>query len=234
MDWSTPIDLYCERTDPSFWAEPANALSNAAFLIAAAAAFWLWHRQRGSDCSRDWPALVLIIVAVAVGIGSFAFHTLATLGAVLADVIPIAVFIYGYLLLALRRFLALPWRASIELLVVFFAASRLLPYLAGPGALNGSLDYLPALAAMLILVWFVPSKVRPAIWLAAILFIVSLAFRTMDQAVCAAFPLGTHFSWHLLNAAVLLVLLDAAISAGPGMTTATTPASRWAVRPPAS
>jgi hypothetical protein len=34
----------------------------------------------------------------------------------------------------------------------------------------------------------------------------------MDQAVCAAFPLGTHFIWHLLNAAVLLVLLDAAIS----------------------
>jgi hypothetical protein len=48
----------------------------------------------------------------------------------------------------------------------------------------------------------------------------------MDQAVCAAFPLGTHFIWHLLNAAVLLVLLDAAISVGPGMTIATTPASR--------
>jgi len=36
MDWSAPIDLYCERTDASFWAEPANALTNAAFLIAAA------------------------------------------------------------------------------------------------------------------------------------------------------------------------------------------------------
>jgi hypothetical protein len=38
VNWSTPIDLYCERTDASFWAEPANALTNAAFLIAAAAA----------------------------------------------------------------------------------------------------------------------------------------------------------------------------------------------------
>jgi hypothetical protein len=208
MNWSQPLDLYCERVGAGFWAEPVNALTNVAFLLAAAIAFVRWWRAG----ARDWPTLALIVVLVAIGFGSFSFHTLATRGAVYLDVIPITVFIYGYLLLALRRFLALPWRATIELLVVFFAASRVLPQLAGLGVLNGSLDYLPALAAMLILVWFVPSKVRPAIWLAAILFVVSLAFRTMDQAVCAAFPLGTHFIWHLLNAAVLLVLLDAAIS----------------------
>ena len=34
MDWSTPVDLYCERLGPSFWAEPVNAFSNAAFLIS--------------------------------------------------------------------------------------------------------------------------------------------------------------------------------------------------------
>jgi hypothetical protein len=36
--WSIPIDLYCERVSPSFWAEPVNAVSNLAFLIAAIAA----------------------------------------------------------------------------------------------------------------------------------------------------------------------------------------------------
>jgi hypothetical protein len=210
MNWSEPVDLYCERIGSGFWAEPVNALTNAAFLLAAAIAFVRWRRAG----ARDWPTLALIVVLVAIGLGSFAFHTLATRGAIYLDVIPITVFIYGFLLLALRRFLALPWRAAIELLVVFFAASRVLPYLAGPGALNGSVDYLPALLAMLILVWFVPINVRPAIWLAAILFVISLAFRTMDQAVCVAFPLGTHFIWHLLNAAVLLLLLDAAISVG--------------------
>jgi hypothetical protein len=46
--WSTPLDLYCERTDLSFWAEPVNALSNAAFLIAAAFAYRDW-RTRGRD-----------------------------------------------------------------------------------------------------------------------------------------------------------------------------------------
>jgi uncharacterized membrane protein YfcA len=101
MDWSTPIDQYCERIDASFWSEPANALTNIAFLIAAAVAFASWRRAGG----RDWPALALIAVVVVVGLGSFIFHTVATRGARLADIIPIAVFIYGYLLLALRRFL---------------------------------------------------------------------------------------------------------------------------------
>lgn len=28
------IDLYCERTTSAFWAEPVNALTNLAFVIA--------------------------------------------------------------------------------------------------------------------------------------------------------------------------------------------------------
>ena len=27
------IDAYCERTDASYWSEPVNAVTNAAFLI---------------------------------------------------------------------------------------------------------------------------------------------------------------------------------------------------------
>ena len=47
--WSESIDLYCERTDPSFWAEPVNALTNIAFLIAAYAAYRLWRRDAPGD-----------------------------------------------------------------------------------------------------------------------------------------------------------------------------------------
>ena len=36
MDWTASIDGYCERLDPSFWAEPLNAWTNLAFLLAAA------------------------------------------------------------------------------------------------------------------------------------------------------------------------------------------------------
>jgi hypothetical protein len=36
----------------------------------------------------------------------------------------------------------------------------------------------------------------------------------MDREACALFPLGSHFLWHLLNAAVLYLLLRSAIAAG--------------------
>ena len=117
--WSTPIDLYCERLDPSFWAEPVNALTNAAFFVAAWAAFRLWRRNGHGDRA----ILALILVVVAVGLGSFAFHTLATRGALLLDVGPIGIFIYGYVLLALRRFLALSWPLALGLLAGFIALS---------------------------------------------------------------------------------------------------------------
>jgi Ceramidase len=207
MDWSAPIDLYCERTDASFWAEPANALTNAAFLIAAAAAFWLWRRAR----FRDWPALALIAVVVAVGIGSFAFHTLATRGAVLADVIPIAVFIYGYLLLALRRFVGLAAGVAVAIVLAYAVGAQALSWLAPPRALNGSVGYLPALVALIVVARAAHGPARRGLELAAMIFTISLALRTIDLATCDAFPLGTHFSWHLLNALVLYVLLQTAI-----------------------
>jgi hypothetical protein len=219
MDWSTPIDLYCERTDASLWAEPANALTNAAFLIAAAAAFVLWRRQRARDAAsdggrangRDLPALALIVVVVAVGLGSFAFHTVATRGAMLADVIPIAIFIYGYLLLALRRFLYLPAGVAIAIVVAYAAGAQALSWLAPGRALNGSVGYLPALVALVVVARTARGSARRALELAVMLFTLSLALRTIDLDACETFALGTHFLWHLLNAAVLYVLLRAVI-----------------------
>jgi hypothetical protein len=203
VNWSAPIDLYCERTDASLWAEPANALTNAAFVFAAAAASLLWRRAGG----RDWPALALIAVVAAVGLGSFIFHTVATRGAMLADVIPIAIFIYGYLLLALRRFLHLSTGVAIAIVAGYAAGAQTLTWLAPPRALNGSIGYLPALAALIAMARLTHGRSRRALELAVMIFAVSLALRTIDLAACETFPVGTHFLWHLLNAAVLYVLL---------------------------
>jgi hypothetical protein len=35
------------------------------------------------------------------------------------------------------------------------------------------------------------------------LLVLSLTARTLDEPLCAAIPLGTHFLWHLLNAVML-------------------------------
>jgi hypothetical protein len=46
-------------------------------------------------------------------------------------------------------------------------------------------------------------------------FLVSLTFRTVDNAVCSALPFGTHVVWHTLNGVLLTILLRAAIADGP-------------------
>ncbi len=209
MAWSTPIDIYCERTSAALWAEPFNALSNVAFLIAALAALIEWRRAQ----RRDLPVFLLIGLVGVIGLGSFAFHTLATRWAALLDVIPITVFIYGYLLLGLRRFLAVPRAWAAVLAIGYFLLSLGIARALPPDTLNGSGNYLPALAALVVVGLLTGDNGRRRLLLAAAgLFTVSLVFRTIDQAVCAALPLGTHFIWHILNAGVLYLLLRAALT----------------------
>lgn len=206
--WSTPIDLYCERLGPSFWAEPVNALSNAAFLIAAWAAYRLWRRHAEGDLA----ILALIAVVAVVGLGSFAFHTLATRGAMLLDVVPIGFFIYGYFLYALRRFLLLSWPMAVGLLAGFIALSTALASWIPRDVLNGSTGYFPALAALIVIGWLVRgSAAGQGMLVAAAVFVASLFFRIIDLDVCGALPLGTHFLWHILNAVVLYAVLRGAI-----------------------
>ncbi|MGJ0509454.1 MAG: ceramidase domain-containing protein [Methylocystis sp.] len=210
MDWREPVRDYCERLDGGFWAEPLNATTNAAFLIAAAAALGLLLRRRQSDPA----AAALIAVTASVGVGSFLFHTLATRGAMLLDVIPIAIFIYGYFLLALRRFFGLGVVDGVLATLLFGLASFLLD--SHVRGLNGSVAYLPALAAIAgfaTLLWRRRPEAAHGLAAAGAVFSISLVFRTMDRAVCPVFSPGAHFLWHVLNACVLWLLLRTAIMA---------------------
>ncbi len=210
--WFEPVRAYCERTDAAFWSEPVNAVTNAAFLVAALAA--------ALTARGDRPVLVLSGVVGVVGIGSFLFHTLANRWSMLADVIPIALFIHGYFGLVLARFFGLPvWGAMLGTLAfagLGFGLSPALDALTSrdvAALTNGSADYGPALLALLgvglALLRRVPWAGRSILATGGV-FLASLAFRTLDARVCAALPLGTHFLWHALNALVLYRLLATA------------------------
>lgn len=207
MWWATPVDLYCERTDPSFWAEPVNALSNVSFLVAAALA---WRqRPRGPE---GWPVALLAAATGLIGLGSFAFHTLATRGAALADTLPIALFVYGYFLWALRRLFGLGWPSALVLVAVFAGSAQAFTGMVPRSMLNGSHAYLPALAMLAAVAWLQQGGMQGRLLLAAAAMLaVSLTLRTVDLRVCDVFPLGTHFLWHALNGVVLYLLLRAAI-----------------------
>ncbi|WP_349367359.1 hypothetical protein [Salinarimonas sp.] len=161
--WCAPIDLYCERAGIGFWAEPVNAISNGAFLVAAAIAFALWRGGGG----RDGFALFLIGIVAATGVGSFLFHTYANRWSLLADVIPITIFIYSFFLLAMHRFFRLGWIAAGLLTLAFFGASAVFPAgwtgVFGEGAdVNGSVGYFPAALALILVGGLLVLKARRA------------------------------------------------------------------------
>ena len=202
MDPWARLDLYCERTDPGFWAEPANALTNVAFLIAAAA---VWYHAAGASPPRARDARMLAALIGLIGVGSFLFHTLATVWAAWLDQGAIALYIYAFLWLFLARVAGLPWWGALGGLGVFAMASRALTAPFPPGSLNGSYAYFPALLALGALAAYAWRRRHPgagALAAAAGVFVVAIVLRSIDQTACEAWPLGTHFLWHCLIALV--------------------------------
>jgi hypothetical protein len=207
---------YCERLDGAFWAEPLNAVSNAAFLLAALAGFLLLRRQG----RRDWPAEALTALVAIIGIGSFLFHTMPQRWTLLADVVPIQFFALCYFGLALNRFLGLsPLAAAIGailfLAACFGLASSLAPLL--PAGMRGSAGYagfLIGLAGVALAARHRGGALTGArIAAAGLVFASSLALRSLDSVLCGAVPFGLHWGWHLLNGLLLYLLLRAAILA---------------------
>jgi hypothetical protein len=92
---------YCERLDGSFWAEPANALTNLAFLVAAVLAAVQVRRGLGR---APLDLAVLSGLLAVISVGSFLFHTLATGWAGLADTVPIGLFMLAYVVVFAHRF----------------------------------------------------------------------------------------------------------------------------------
>jgi len=198
---------------PEYWAEPANAATNFSFIISGFLIIrMIRHRRHGEDF--DIAPWLFALLICAIGIGSWLFHTHAQRWAMLADIIPIALFILIYTWYALRRFALAPvWVCTVGVIAVLAVAMAVPPL---TGFRGGS--YVAALMAMLVIggyLYFV--RAHPgggALLLAAAVFLASLTLRTIDEPVCQSFPLGTHFLWHLLNATVLFIVARAMVLCG--------------------
>ncbi|MFO8125365.1 ceramidase domain-containing protein [Yoonia sp.] len=198
MDWFEQIDGYCERTDFTYWSEPVNAVTNLAFIIAA---LIFWRRSAGVPMVRVLSAILFLI-----GIGSYLFHTHATVWAAMADVVPIGVFILTYLFVVNRDMVPMGgWLAA-------FATALFIPYAA---ALVPVLNHIPFLAISNFY-WTVPIllclyaaflRKRPGIaqgfLIGAGLLSLSIVIRSLDEILCDVIPIGTHFMWHVLNGVML-------------------------------
>ena len=196
-----PVDIYCERLSPELWAEPLNALSNGAFILAALLA---WPRAQ-DRAQRGLAGLIALI-----GLGSLFFHTYAVVLTGILDVAFTGLFIAVYLPFLLRRAFGLCGGGIFLgyglLAGLILASNAVLSWLSLPipGLYMGCFTLLLLLGGMLA--YRRHSSARYLLSAAA-LFAVSLTFRTLDTPLCDAVPMGTHYAWHVINAAVLYLLV---------------------------
>ena len=199
MDFLQQIDGYCERLDPGYWAEPVNAVTNAAFVIAA---IWMWRRARGVPMAR-----ALSAVLFAIGVGSYLFHTHAQVWAAIADVTPIALFILLYIFAINRDVWRMgSWWALGATALFFPYAALTVPLWQGVPVYSVSAGYMPVPTLILIyaaLLWPHARTVARGFVTGALILLLSLTARSVDEVFCTTFPLGTHFAWHMLNALML-------------------------------
>jgi hypothetical protein len=137
MGWNDQIDAYCERLAPGLWGEPADALSNVAFLLAAIALWRLQARVRADGRTVPGDIRVLASLVFLVGVGSFLFHTLATRWAGLVDTLFILIFCCAFLFAFLRQAAATTAWVALATSVGFALVSYGFPRLFPPETLNG-------------------------------------------------------------------------------------------------
>lgn len=206
MDLHAHVDIYCERTDPSLLAEPLNAVTNLAFLLAA----WLcWRNYAHTTGSLDKSGTFLMVLVGFIGIGSGLLHTFATNWALLADVIPIAIFVNAFLFFAMGRFFGWNKVQSAMAVVAFFGLAAYVKNTIPNEVLNGSAGYLPPFAALTAMGIAMVRQGHPHadyLLYACAVFFISLSMRTLDQAVCSTVPFGTHFLWHTFNGVSLYLV----------------------------
>ena len=209
-NYSQPVDLYCERLNASFWAEPVNALTNISFIIAGILILLFLRRHKLKSREIN----ILAVMSIIVGLGSFTFHTIATKGAAFADTIPIALFItFALFVIFVRAFMVKPPLAVLYV-ILFAIANAIILKIFGIKWLNGSIMYVPTFI-ILIIIGLISARKKPLfsryILISAAIFFISIIFRSIDNKVCNYFPLGTHFMWHILNGVTMYYAMYALI-----------------------
>ncbi len=193
------IDSYCERIAPGLLGEPLNAITNFAFMIAA---IWLWQIAKRHGRDHSWMLRTLLILLFATGVCSLIFHTFANVIGVVLDSLALTLCLLAAILFSARVWLHQKWGIAalwpLGMIGAAFVMASVVPvqgaaYL-GPFVTGG-------LLAILLIRRGHPAGRDVAIAIA--FFVPSFLFRTMDAPVCDAFPAGTHFMWHILNACVL-------------------------------
>lgn len=193
------LPFYCERE--MLGQEPINVISNVIFFIVA---FVLWQKLKQSQ-SQDNKLKTLILLTVLIGIDSTLFHFFRTPVTLFLDALPIFIFI----LLFLYTFLAKTLKNHPKALLFTFllAVFQTGLYIGGFREVhNASVRHLVnafLFPLLLLLSYKYYSRQAKLLVFAYISYLFAIGLRFLEPAICASFPIGTHFTWHIFNALVI-------------------------------
>lgn len=200
--------IYCERVSDGLLAEPANVLSSFGFVLAAL----LVYRMHKSSRALTGPMpelMILLFLATCMAIGSALFHSLSTMGSILFDVVPIFFFVLFYLYVFARNLLGLSAVKSVAMFAVLAAGNLIYKYHVFRAA-DGYISYIPTFIFLATLALYMLIRRHPSakrVLLASCIAFASLYLRIVDRQWCGAWPMGTHFLWHLCSALVVYILM---------------------------
>ncbi len=203
----TRFPQYCESLEQFWLHEPLNVITNFAFFVGAYVLYKL-IKKKGYDMHLGW---FLIFFMIILGVGSLAWHAYHTIPTLLADIIPIYIFIiftFYFLLQSLTQNHKLTIVISTLTLFGYYIIFSFFPILS---IFQGSLKYVFALLIFLFVNGLIVKKFGKefSFILPLSILIGAIVFRIVDLYVCQIVPIGTHFIWHI---AVALAVYFSSVS----------------------
>lgn len=203
---SAYIDLHCERVADGLFGEPLNTISNIGFLIVAFLLAQLARREKITQ-PNIWFLIALIGF---IGVGSAVFHTTARMwAAAFMDNLPIAIWAITFLIMFCKHVLKLSWAATLLLFTIFIAENVIFKMLINK-APDGYVSLIPSVIFLLALSGLMYFDKNPSFrnfFIATLIAVIAVIFRAIDAPLCDAFPIGTHFLWHLLMAPFVYIVM---------------------------
>lgn len=208
------VGHYCGRFNEGLFGEPLNELTNLAFLAGAGFAWYVWNKDPDNDSAQP----LLFFLAATIGIGSLLFHAHPTTSTLVLDLVPVQVFTLTFLGYVCVKYLRLSILMSLALVFALYLLRRNFIAVVPKGAWGGGITHVPALVALFAVGLTLAARhfvLGRYVLLACIAYAVALVVRAYDLRLCARFPLGIHWVWHLLTALTVTLLVYGAARCQP-------------------
>lgn len=197
--WQSYLDIYsslpkhCERSG-SFFSEPINTISNIGFFISAYFAYSLLKNNKVEDVRLSkLPFLITLI-----GIGSALYHAFNSPYTLLADQLPIFIFITYFLYILLNYLIKnniLSFCIPVLLVILQLAVIINTPLFVLGMPTRHVINFL---FVTILLIWVYQKLGRIALGIIPALFFYGLGIfvRIFESQVCLINGFGIHFIWH--------------------------------------